>query len=540
MSEKEYIVSLQRNVDYDQFWNEIENLSDQDGFIPARRVEIINNRDGSLRSCHYALTDQEAELLRNDPRVYSVEIPPDQRTDIEIRLRSRQSSDFTKTTASLGNAVNYGLLRHQRKNNIYESETTAQGSYDYTLDGTGVDVVIQDSGIQWDHPEFTDAQGISRVYQIDWYAASGLSGTQSANFYRDFDGHGTHVAGIAAGKTYGWAKNSRIYSVKVSGLEGSGDLGTGLPVSVCFDVIKLWHRNKPVDPLTGYKRPTVVNMSWGYESAFRNITGGVYRGTPWSGTARRTDYGMIGNLFGGLYYHGVRVNSVDVDIQEMIDEGIHIVTAAGNDYQKIDVLGGLDYDNRYTSSTAGTVYYHRGSSPWDNQAIVTGSVDRITYSTTTEQKASYSSSGPGVDVYACGTNIISSCSNTNAFSGVAYFANSNFKQVNISGTSMAAPQIAGMAACYLQINPSISPGNLKQWFVNNSTNLIVTTGLNNDYTNSRSLHGGNQRMVYFPFNQASSGSVSGVELSGVSMANLNLGIFENVVEVDPPAPTPYS
>ena len=539
MSEKEYIVSLNKDVDYDSFWNEIENLSDQDNFVPARRVDIVNNRDGSLRSCHYALTDQEAESLRNDPRVYSVEIPPDQRTDIEIKLRARQSSNFTKTTADSGNFVNYGLLRHLRKNNVYSTGTTAAGSYDYTLDGTGVDVVIQDSGIQWDHPEFRDNNNQSRVYQIDWYAASGISGTQSANFYRDFDGHGTHVAGIAVGKTYGWAKNARIYALKVSGLEGSGDLGTGISVTDCFDVIKLWHRNKPVDPTTGYKRPTVVNMSWGYETAFRNITGGNYRGTPWTGTARRTDYGMIGYNFFGLNYHGIRVGSVDSDIQEMIDEGIHIVTAGGNDYQKIDVVGGLDYNNFYTSSSAGTVYYHRGSSPRNSTAIVTGSIDSTPYSATTEQKIQYSSAGPGVDVYACGTDIMSSCSNTNTKSGVAYFNDSNFKQVNIGGTSMAAPQICGMAACYLQINPNISPSNLKQWIINNSTDLIVSTGLNNDYTNGRSLLGGNQRVAYFPFNQASSGSISSVSISGVSLANLNLGVFDNVVEAEPPEPAPY-
>ena len=55
-------------------------------------------------------------------------------------------------------------------------------------------------------------RGTSRVQQIDWYTESGLSGSQNVNHYRDFDGHGTHCAGIAAGKTYGWAKKAHIYS----------------------------------------------------------------------------------------------------------------------------------------------------------------------------------------------------------------------------------------------------------------------------------------------------------------------------------------
>ncbi len=84
---KEYIVSLNRDVDYDAFWYEIENLSEEDSFVPSRRVEIVNNRDGSLRSCHYSLTDEEAEKLILDPRIYSVEIPPWQRDDLKLIRR---------------------------------------------------------------------------------------------------------------------------------------------------------------------------------------------------------------------------------------------------------------------------------------------------------------------------------------------------------------------------------------------------------------------------------------------------------------------
>ena len=106
MNEKEYIVSLNRNVDYDGFWEEMENISSEDNFVPSRRVDIVNNRDGSLRSCHYALTDSEAEVLRNDPRIYSVDMPPDQRTDIKIGLRGVQRGDFSKTSSSSGSFIN--------------------------------------------------------------------------------------------------------------------------------------------------------------------------------------------------------------------------------------------------------------------------------------------------------------------------------------------------------------------------------------------------------------------------------------------------
>ena len=180
MAEREYIVSLNKGIDYDQFWDQIENNSVDDGFVPTRRVDIVNNRDGSLRSCHYALTDDEAELLRSDPRVYSVEIPPDQRRDVRIGFRAQQAGFFRKTYDDNGIHANWGLVRCNYAEDPYSpTNTLGPSMYNYTLDGTGVDVVIQDSGLQIDHPEFTDSEGNSRVQLINWYSASGLSGTQS-------------------------------------------------------------------------------------------------------------------------------------------------------------------------------------------------------------------------------------------------------------------------------------------------------------------------------------------------------------------------
>ena len=153
MSEREYIVSLNRGVDYDSFWNQIENTSEDDGFVPARRVDIVNNRDGSLRSCHYSLTDEEAKTLTNDPRVYSVEIPPEQRDDIQIGLTAQEIANFNKTTVDAGNYRDWGKIRHSFLVQPYVGNETTS-NFPYIFDGTGVDVVIQDSGLQVDHPEF--------------------------------------------------------------------------------------------------------------------------------------------------------------------------------------------------------------------------------------------------------------------------------------------------------------------------------------------------------------------------------------------------
>tara|TARA_R110000772_G_scaffold84782_1_gene178679 strand:+ start:1343 stop:2881 length:1539 start_codon:yes stop_codon:yes gene_type:complete len=502
--EKEYIVSLNRGVDYNEFWDQIENYNGDDGFVPTRRVEIINDRPGSLRSCHYSLTDEEANILRNDQRVFGVEIPPEQRDDIALGHFKTQTSDFSKTSSDTGNYVNWGLRR-----SIFQEIPSFASTDDYTynLDGSGVDIVIQDSGLQVDHPDFNDADGVSRVQQIDWYTESGLVGTQNANHYRDLDGHGTHCAGIAAGRTYGWAKNSRIYSVKVLGLEGSGDSSTGISTTDCFDVIKLWHRNKPIDPATGHKRPTIVNMSWGYSGFYDTVTSINYRGSnqsPADEFFRYQNYGIVptsGSYAGYTYSCPTRIASIDADVQELIDEGVHVCIAAGNNYHKADVFDGQDFLN-YISSNNGIKYYHQGSSPFDNEAFMVGNLDSVINAGGLEQKSLSSTTGPAVDIYAAGTNIMSTTSTTNSFGGGEYPQNSNYRICNISGTSMASPQVCGMGALFLQLNPHSTPAQLKNAIINNATVNGLYTGATDNYLDSNNLLGGNNRIMFNPFNSS--------------------------------------
>ena len=504
---REYNVVLHKDVDYDGFWEDMETETDGLLYIPNRRIEFTNERPASLRQCWYLLTDEEAEIVRQDPRVLAVEIPPEHRDDIQMGFRTSQTGDFTKTSSDSGAYLNWGLIRSSNPTNVYGTGTTTALTYDYTLDGSGIDVVIQDSGIQVDHPEFQDGLGNNRVQQINWYTASGLSGTQSANHYRDYDGHGTHCAGIACGKTYGWAKEARIYSQKLSGLEGSGDSGTGISVTDAFDAIKLWHTSK------AGSRPTVVNMSWGYFDPYSSVTSLTYRGVTYSdsntttnSSYRLTNYGLYPSSGGvyGTYATNVRISSVDTDIEEMIDAGIIVCIAAGNRSHKIDTWDGPDYNNYVTTNT-GIKYYHRGSSPYSDRALIVGSMDSTVYDVTYDQKATYSETGPGVFIWAPGTNIMSATSNTNRWGAGSqnYYLNSSYKQTNISGTSMATPQVVGVAALYLQSTPSATPAQVKSALTTEATTTIYTTGNSTDYDDNRSLLGSNQYVLYSNFQVAS-------------------------------------
>ena len=507
---KEYNVILKKDVDYDGFWEDMETETEGLLYIPNRRIDYTNERPGSLRQCWYNLTDEEAEIVRQDPRVLAVEIPPEHRDDLIIGIRKIQEGVFTKTTSDSGNYQNWGLIRAKSATNNYGTGTTTSEDYVYNLDGTGVDIVIQDSGIQTDHPEFEDENGVSRFVSVDWGAVHG-GFTQNVNHDRDYDGHGTHCAGIAAGKTFGWAKNARIHHQKINGLEGSTDSGTGISPSYAFDAIKLWHNAKPINPETGVRRPTVVNMSWGYLSTYTTVSSINYRGTSYGGvdvdttSERENNYGLPTAYYqitpSVIYASNIRIASVDTDIEELLDAGVHVCVAAGNRAHKIDEYGGVDYNNYAVTSggNAGTFYYHRGSSPYGDaaqdgspRAIIVGNADSTVYSSTLDQKATSSETGPGVDIYAPGTNIMSCTSTTNKWGSGSqnYYLNSSYKQTNISGTSMASPQVAGVACLLLQMNPKLTPAQLKTKLIERAGTAFYDTGVNNDWSNFRSLKGG--------------------------------------------------
>ena len=514
---------MKEGVDYDSFWDEIETDGIGGVHIPERAVDIVNERPTSLRQCWYELSEDEATLLSQDPRVYCVEIPPEYRDDIKISQNATQTGLYYKVAGvnpANGAGINWGLFRlNSRTNNTPASSGTL--NYDYDFDGTGVDFVVQDCGCQIDHPEFTDVNGVTRVNQINWFTASGVTPNPSVQggtmpdfnvFYTDNNGHGTHVCGIAAGKTYGRAKNSQIYVMTIDGLAVSPTVG--ISATYAFDCIKGWHDNKPVDPVTGYKRPTVVNMSWGYVGSFIQDPGFGYTYN-YQGSAsfypanspRQTQLGLIGSRRTDTWYrYGVPVDSVNVDIAELLAAGVVLVGSAGNYYQTIDVPSGANYDNWISPTNSLTpnpivkYYYMRGGSPSCSSGVIcVGNVD-TTYAsgTTTEQKNTSSESGPRVDVWAPGTNIVSAVSTNNQFGATkAYPADSNYKICSITGTSMASPNIAGLVAQMLQQTPGATPAQIRQAVINASTaDVLYTTGQTDDYTDNRSLHGGPNRYGY--------------------------------------------
>jgi subtilisin family serine protease len=502
MQTKEYIVALNKGVDYNQFWAEIEDPTTGLTYIPDRPVAIADNLHALDRVTHYFLTANEAERLRNDPRVIGVEIPAEHRDDIVISLNTTQVGNFTKTNSSVGNILNWGLIRNSNPNNVYGSNTTTTENYNYVLNGSNVDIVIIDSGIQINHPEFGN-----RVNAYQW-----TNTVNTTTFYTDYNGHGTHVTGIAAGNTYGWAKNSNIYSIKfVDPGAAAPDKGFyGQTFGYVANLLVAWQDAKPVNPVTGVKNPTVVNMSFGYNYAVTanasvytianvNYRGNTYNTPGWGNTT----YGLI-------FAQGkipARVPAYDVYLDLMTAAGMIVCKAAGNDGMKIELNTGSDYNNSinvvYNSNSQpalSVAKYMQGSSPMSNTAIIVGALDSTTYSSTLDKKAYYSDAGPMVDIFAAGSNVQSAWSSNSATAGSTYYGNSSFKQYNDNGTSMASPQIAGIAALYLQAHPTATPAKVKSVLTTVATTTMIgnisTNPTGNDYGNIVSQWGGNAGVAY--------------------------------------------
>jgi len=158
--------------------------------------------------------------------------------------------------------------------------------------GKGVLVGIIDSGIDWQHEDFINEDGTTRIkYLLDMSRPGTIYGSTlytendinnalqgMGNVYeRDYSGHGTHVAGIAAGDgstdayygTYaGVAPEASLLIVKATRDENSSEFLTS-------DQIIALHF---IDSLaTALQMPYVVNLSFGGHSGAHNGTSSMER-----------------------------------------------------------------------------------------------------------------------------------------------------------------------------------------------------------------------------------------------------------------------
>ena len=414
-----FTVSVKNEIDWEEIHNYIINENEIDG-IPNRKIDCTSEMKCSLKRGVYNMSVKEANVLRNHPKVDWVEMSSlynpivleQRKYDEEFdkhnfidrykdsTIRNLRPNSPTSDGSSTLDYTQWGLHRHQSKTNNYGTSTSLATDSQYSLTGLHVDVVIMDSGVRWDHPEFLvpgtssfSTKDDTRVrdilihgaseYGINW-SSEGLVAPGSGSLINyteakvlgssipSYDYHGSHVAGTAAGNMFGAAFEANIWSIACI---DRSDVGFSEPADG-FDYIKVWHKNKPLNPITGRRNPTVVNCSWGFRQFFNNNSSYnlTFRGSSFTKTNVDSGPSAVPAVYYMSYGFGnyreftsvktasqSEANEIanDPDCKNMI-----FVCAAGNSSDKQEEFNGLDYNNEVTSAS---FYYSSGYDAYFNR-----------------------------------------------------------------------------------------------------------------------------------------------------------------------------
>lgn len=534
---EEYIITCKNIEDQESLYNDLETEGGSET-IPERAVPVYKRRPISLNT-HYMLTENEASILSTDDRVLDI-ISVKKLKLVDRKLNSvSQSGTFSKNTLN-ANYRNWALLRCIEGVNRsgWDSQNDLQtATINYGPTGKNVDIIIMDGIATPYHPEYA-----SRFIQFDWYTLTStveeLGGSAILNQPYQYFGdsttnsnHATHVTGTAAGDTCGWARDANIYNIGALGQQYIDWFNV-------WDYVRAFHKTKPINPSTGRKNPTICNCSfettrtvpdyWSNITPILSVTRrGNTIGTTLSSTKEYTAltqeqlkslgvhvrYVSNGSPYVTIPYWNTAESS---DITQALDDGIIVVAAAGNDSFYIDKPNGLDWDNTYRTGTDygpfliyDDLYLHRGSSVSGTDRVITvGSVSA------NETKATYSNTGPGIDVFAPGSNIISSFkTNETGFGATASVAdnrNITYRLASLSGTSMASPQVTGILACLLEIYPNMTPTQALSYVRSYAKNSQINDTASSfpDWTDDYdSLQGADNKYLYFPQERPTTGEL---------------------------------
>lgn len=258
--------------------------------------------------------------------------------------------------------------------------------------GSGVDVYILDSGIRTTHDEF-QGRAFCSLNVVDRQSTVCSDGT----------GHGTHVAGIIGGRTYGVAPGTRLHSVKVLDQNGEG-----------YSSWVLEGLEHVVSRALQTTRPVVVNLSLG---------------------AKNSD-------------------ALNAAVDAAAAVGVVFVVSAGNE--------GI---NACQKAPAGS-----------EMAITVASLEK------NDSPSSFSNYGSCVDIFAPGTEIVSAS------------GQGDNRSRTMTGTSQAAPHVAGVAALYLERNPNLQPMDVWKEMTQDASNSVIAMGL----LSMHQLSGSPNRVVRVP------------------------------------------
>ena len=493
--EKVYTVTLKNRDDLEDFYAEMSSK----GFRLHMKRPISRNTN-------YYMTQEQADELKKDSRVIDVEpidnfiAKPDA---IYNNTPYTKNGTFYKTGSwPPATDFQWGHIHAGSASQIGEGSFGYGGStgskttsVDVFNNGKHVDVIIIDEPMAYDSEEWkSPSSGNSRFVQYQWFnelssivdtidddGVTPLTG--NITYHQNSalsDYHGQHVGGTVAGKHYGWANEANIYSIAY--LSPGFHSGQTISGWLIYDYLRAFHLHKAVNPVTGRRNPTVTQHSYGgifylnpEEEAlsFSKLISVNYRGTTynsgnpgpsgWTQAGVTADFGVRFDITTYPAYHAGLV----ADIQDAIDDGVVFSASAGNDNLLIAEPSDADWNNQitfeYTSGDNRTNYYNRGHWPAtpDTDAVIVGALGN----NSDFGRASFSMFGPSVDVYAPGVRILSCYGNTGT--NDTKYSSGNYYGL-ASGTSMAGPQVAGVAATLATAKPRFTNSDLKGYLQRHS------------------------------------------------------------------------
>ena len=397
------------------------------------------------------------------------------------------------------------------------------------------------------------------------YTRANSNGSYTA-YHTGSGNHGTPCASQAYGRQYGWAYNANKWFLNLYGTNSVG-------LEAGFDLQKIFHQNKPVNPDYGNKNPTVSSNSWGLRQSpstsghyyFRQgVTGGT--GTSYSSLPAFMNY-FTGDGLNRRAPEYVDGHAAITAGDEMIEAGVIFVCSAGNNNQKQVQSNHPDYNNYYASgssvnyanATTNSIYslmnftptynslnrqgfpaqigVDRTTTPYTYKTISIGALDDDHTAGGLERKASYSNMGDCTDCFAAADQTLSASddNSTPRFNRYdAYYDIGTTQAVesedkNFNGTSSACPIAAGLIATKLENNRTWTYADVKNWLasdVENTTNSYFYSGTEattatdttnwSDYYN---LQGAQLKIIYdtapppAPENPDAKVSVTGSNLS---------------------------